>query len=365
MKFIVLIYIVCFYCECFGQIAELSTSVRYQIEHTDTFKYIATNINKFISKINLNTEQKKLTAQHITKQISNEIDNVYSTLPEEVFYKKSSSAFSTIDNRVFSLEKYSTPLEFDFYKDSIIHLISSKQKKDENDELIYDEFGDPIFMNIAENRPLIDFPFEIISLENWSYSTNNFTKDDLTYVINYSDSISKNHLLTIKTNDKKSPLKIFKNNIKYNFYYSHQKSNPSVNEKLLYEKLTHKYTGINLETFYRFTGQIVSDIINSKVKIYNLNGTELLLNSNISNSFSMPTVVNYSNDSTTISVVSVPYQIQDIVGYQFTEDWYITENKFHFIKKVKSISFLVKDYGKNGELLSTPKLLPFKIKFNN
>ena len=69
------------------------------------------------------------------------------------------------------------------------------------------------------------------------------------------------------------------------------------------------------------------------------------------------------SDSHTPAIVSVPKDLNDMIGLGFVEEWYFDDKKNQFIKKVNAISILEKRLDENGNLCGYKTL--FYIWLNN
>ncbi len=195
--------------------------------------------------------------------------------------------------------------------------------------------------------------------ESWNYTNGVFQKKNILITTAHLDPFDKTKKgffpeISIKTdllNNKKTTL--FKQNIKYDYMFNIDENGVQKNE---------------LDHILR---KLINDVVDKKLSLEDINEKqltytkELLMEDRIIEMWddkkNAPAI---NPDGTAVTIIEKsPYSLEDIVGVQFTEDWFFIDKEFGISKKVKSISLIVeKD---NLETNKTENIiLPFKIIFN-
>lgn len=242
--------------------------------------------------------------------------------------------------------------------------------------------NDSIIVNHDSKYVLNNVLFAYNSLENWEITNKSFNKKSL---INSFDILLKNNSIESLAFKKSSKSKItnypFKENVVYHYIFSDKKNEltfkqPYKEHSIIY---SHKLIKNHIsklkpnEFYHKFVYNIIKNIKNKNYSIYNLNNIKidytdtLFLEPFLSEQLDENNYPIYDEFGDAIFItIYDSFNYSDIIGIQFNEDWYLAKNQFDIVKKVNSISFLVKNvHPETGDLLPEPKVLPFKIKFND
>jgi hypothetical protein len=361
-----------------------------------TFNTVVDTTNSTFNQSNgypiiLFTPKEKQDFVNLYSKFSKDKKGTYSTLIVEVddiiSHKETSKYIKTNNSYLepYNFKNISSPLS----GDSIIEY-TLIPKIDENGESVYDpETGDEIFIEIMTKKTLVNELKLIETAERWIYKKGDFTKNSNINTLNimvYDNENKPKALRSVynKFLTKKSKKgKIFKENLSYNYIFHPllfdnkslteiaKKNDPNYVETIA--KKNSEY--INELTEFEVKGmlsRIIKDIYSGKLKAYDLNNKPLNINS-IDNVFSETISVQKIDeegepmyDSETgneiMTIQKNSYKLSDIIGFNFTEDWYLAKNQFDIIKKVNRISFLASTYNNNGERTGIKKL-PCVIKF--
>lgn len=244
--------------------------------------------------------------------------------------------------------------------------------------------SDSLLVNDTSKYYLNNVLFAYNSLENWEITNSSFNKTSL---INSFDILLKNNSTESLAHQKSTKSKIvklpFKENIFYNYIFLDNKNDPTFLQPFEYKEqpiiFTYKLINEHIsklkpnKLYHNFVFCIIKNIKNKYYSIYDLKNNKIVFNDTlflqsylseqldehddpIYDEFGDPILITEYNS----------YKYTDIIGIQFNEDWYLAKNQFDIVKKVNSISFLVKNvHPETGDLLPEPKVLPFKIKFND
>jgi hypothetical protein len=343
------------------------------------------------SPIILFTPKEKKEYINLYSKYSNDKKGSYSTLIVEV---DNITDFKETSNYIKTNNCYLEPWDFKNISsplsgDSIIEY-TLIPKIHENGESVYDpETGDEIFIEIMTKKTLVNELKLIETAESWIYKKGDFTKKSNINTLNimvYDNENKPKALRSVynKFLTKKSKKgKVFKENLSYNYIF-----HPLLFDKKHLSEISKKNSSDYIETIAKknsehlneltdfevrgMLSRIIKDIYSGKLKTYDLNNKLLNIN-NIDNVFSETISVQNIDeegepmyDSETgneiMTIQKNSYKLSDIIGFNFTEDWYLAKNQFDIIKKVKRISFLVSTYNNNGERTGIKKL-PCVIKF--
>lgn len=268
-----------------------------------------------------------------------------------------------------------------WYQDGNFYLFNDTPKLDKNGEQYYDELGDPLFITTLEELDILKNIFSYNSIEKWNYSTNNFTKENLINEIEiiskgYDSSLYIKSFVTnkVKPHKEKDSLIVLQKNVTYNQllspYYRYSDSNMTHYEKnqAIIDYKDYKANHIHKQQYQNFIRSLIKDLLENKLRLTDINKQKLCIKFGYKSILNnIDTIAQYEiGEINGYTIISNELHLDDIIGIQFNEDWYLAKNQFDIVKKVNSISFLVKNvYPETGELLPEPKVLPFKIKFND
>lgn len=326
------------------------------------------NFEPFINTTHKGTSN-KFSYIDLTKNEKNKIDNHL----KHFFTDSNNAYYSTLIDDVYILSDFKNTNNY----------IKA------NSEFLKPYFGDrynPIYIEDIENtKSMLSFN------ENWNYSNNKFTKESLATGISKQvfgkDKKFRGHMYVytkiIKQNSIKNQL--LKENVKYDFWfytYVMDKETeeciatckyPNEVKQAIIEKNSETINGLSQFEIKSLLTPIITDIYTGKLKIYDTAGN-IIETDKLDDFFSFKKRVKESSinekgeifyeENAKTKLINFSYKISDIIGINFTENWYFAKNQFDIIKEVTSISFIVNDYNKKGEIIGTKKL-PCIIKFKN
>lgn len=354
----------------------------------------------------------RIDKQSIVKYITQQIEQDSSNFSEgfkfdnyslsEGYLKDSycKKTYKTVNNKYFTT--MGNKNNYKWYENDSIFEFYEIEKLDTNDNIFYDSIGDPILETEYDKIPLINRLYSYGSVENWEYTSNFFSKNTIINDIGIhrlnpeTSNILSRAVLFISTpihNINNDSLILFKENICYNqllqpYFHMEDNHNYSNVEKFIdtpykdkhftnqeiYNAYTqHKnydITSTSKQELVLFLRNITESIYSKKVDVYDFENNKISISkidTLISTKEIIPKFNKYDEYNNNIyDTIYVKRSLNQFVGIRFEEDWYFSTKEFNIIKKVKSISFLVKDYNeKTGDLIPKPKVLPFKITFNN
>lgn len=368
----------------------LSTYTKIYIDSTEHIaqdEYLNNPI--YFQKQFLNKEKKKELTNAIIKFST---DTTNYTLGNLYFTNEliiDSSFNNTIDSK-----KYYT-LSNSNLDDYLINdtLITASQIPliDKDGEYVYDELGDQLLKTINVSYHLKEVLLAINQLEYWEYENNIFSKNTILNNVEYKTPVYSSHfnwkrsLLNFKANQSPATLVIepLLKNIKYHYYFFDinritkpknywKKKEELQNQVAILANKSYRLRQTHLSQYHNLSASIIEDIFNHKLPIVDTNNKHIS-SSNIKNLFNYETNVHLTDENDDLVYdelgdqifigLSSFYEIEDIVGITFNENWYLATNQFDIVKKVNSISFIGMYYDAFDNEYKIQEL-PFKVLFN-
>lgn len=324
------------------------------------------------STLDLSDNEKELLANYFFKKINdsskiyfteiNELDKITDFKNPKELIKTKTDYFKT--TKVTSSYKIN--------KDSVSYY-TYVPKIDEYGNQVYDkETGNEIFVKKLIKESIKDITASIITYEEWFLKGNKFIKTNKIISLNKQMFDYSYHIIgtesffnaVIQKKSKYSKHTLFKKEVSYNFYFT---NNFSKQSNYFNRCIKSYYTDI-YKLKKQLANSLLENIYKNRLSVFDLNNNKLSIEK-IDSLFTYKTI-DFIYDSTGEIIKNktektyVSYKINDIIGINFTEDWYLAKNQFDIIKEVKSITFIVNDYNEKGEIIGTKKL-PCIIKFKN
>jgi hypothetical protein len=388
---------------CFGQKVSMSVYSRTMID-TTTYNYGGIWESNFEHFVDFNLSEKLKLVESISNSIKDSSD-YFTGIPirNRKLISEGEIAFQ-VDGFEYSMGLQQP----NSYSNDSVGFIEYCVTLDENGEPIYDDEGWEVYEDIEMKYFLGDVLSEVDSYENWELGDSEFKKTSFYYAfygcrLNEANEPRLVDFFSIIPEEKLTKDKnIFLKKVTYDhFFFPYRKfasipdsdiempelntlglvevMDPGLAKELLLKDFDHLSGGGWVKSkpnyFDNFLSELIGKVLDGSCGAQHLGTNEnielknrkfLFMESYFVDKLDEEGEPMYDDQGKAVRMkIDKSYEFNDIVGLRFNEDWYLAKNQFDIVKQVNSVSILVKNYNANGTLEPEPKVLPFKIIFDN